>query len=271
MIFQVKGLDKIRTSNIPAISVDAAQLSAAERDNTVRAASVDKARNYSIRRNPRKLTIDGNEDDWTGVAAMSIGRENSPNVGTARIAYDNNNLYLLYRVQDSNPWLNEGKDFTRLFKTGDAVDLQIGTELKSHNSPLAGDQRLVIASYNGKPTAVLMRPIDPDATPEMHVKYHSPVGEKNFDRVEIITAAQVAVTTGGGVYTLEAAIPLKSLNLTLKQGIKLRGDVGIISSDATGLINIARNYWAQPPTNLVNDLPIESWLSPQGWGDFAVE
>jgi hypothetical protein len=167
--------------------------------------------------------------------------------------------------------LNEGKDFTRLFKTGDAVDLLLGTEVKPHNNPLAGDQRIVIANYNGKPTVVLMRPIDPDASPDAHVKYHSPVGEKNFDRVEIITAAQVAVTSGAGIFTVEAAIPLKSLNLTLKQGAKLRGDVGIISSDATGLINIARNYWAQLPTNLVNDLPIESWLTPQGWGDFAVE
>jgi hypothetical protein len=271
MIFQVKGLDKIRTSNLPAISVDAAQLATAERDNTVRAASADKARNYSIRRTPRKLTIDGNGDDWAGLSTMAIGRENSPNVGTARIAYDNNNLYLLYRVQDSNPWMNEGKDFTRLFKTGDAVDLLLGTEVKPHNNPLTGDQRIIIANYNGRPTVVLMRPIDPDASPDAHVKYHSPVGEKNFDRVEIITGAQAAVTSGGRIYTVEAAIPLKSLNITLKQGVKLRGDAGIISSDATGLINIARNYWAQPPTNLVNDLPIESWLTPQGWGDFAIE
>jgi len=271
MIFQVKGLDKIRTSNLPPLSVDAGQLSASERDNTLRATSVDNAKNYTIKRIPRKLLIDGNEDDWMGISSMAIGRENSPNVGTARIAYDADNLYLLYRIQDSNPWLNEGKDFTRLFKTGDAVDLQIGTELKPHNNPLSGDQRLVIALYDGKPTVVQMCPIDTHATPDAHVKYHSPVGEKNFDRVEIMATAKVAVTRGVGIYTVEAVIPLKGLGFTLKQGLKLRGDVGIISSDATGLINIARNYWAQPSTNLVSDLPIESWLSPKGWGDFVVE
>ncbi len=271
MIFTVKGLDKIHTCELPPITVDVMQLAVAERENTVRAASTDKTKFYSIKRLPRKITMDGNEDDWSGISAISIGRENSPNTGTARIAYDNNNIYLLYRIQDNNPWLNEGKDITRLFKTGDAIDMQIGSGLKTDKTPVQGDQRIIIAAYNGKPTAVLMRPVDPDALPETHVKYHSPVGEKNFDRVEIINAARIAVTVTAGTYTVEASIPLSSLNLPLKQGLKLRGDVGIISSDTAGLINIDRNYWAQPPTNLVNDLPSEAWFTPQNWGDFAVE
>jgi hypothetical protein len=88
MIFQVKGLDKIRTSSIPAISIDAEQLVLAERDNTLRAASIDKIRNYTIRRIPRKLTINGSDDDWAGISTMPIARENSPNVGTVRITYE---------------------------------------------------------------------------------------------------------------------------------------------------------------------------------------
>ena len=38
------------------------------------------------------------------------------------------------------------------------------------------------------------------------------------------------------------------------------------TSDATGLINTARTYWANPHTNLVNDEPLEAWLYPATWG-----
>jgi hypothetical protein len=51
----------------------------------------------------------------------------------------------------------------------------------------------------------------------------------------------------------------------------LRGDVGFISSDADGKINVARTYWANKDTNLVNDLPQEAWLFPHTWGTFRFE
>lgn len=270
MVFQVKGLDTVHTMTLPKVTVTVEQLAIAERANTLRATAVEGPKAYTIKR-IANVKVDGRDDDWNGIAALAVARENAPNTGKARIAYDANNLYLLFRVQDANPWLNEGKDFTRLFKTGDAVDLQLGTTLTPHANPQLGDQRLVFAAYNGKPVVVLMRPVDPNAPPESHVKYHSPVGDKFFDRVEVLATAQVAVTRDAASYTVEAAIPLASLSLTMKQGTKLRGDLGIIASDATGLVNVARTFWAQPPTNLVNDLPSEAWFSPQGWGDFTIE
>lgn len=271
MIFQVRGLETIHTVTLPALKVDAEQIAAAERANTLRAAAVEGPKTYAIKRLPRKLTVDGDAADWAGIPALPIAREGAPNTGTARLAYDNANLYLLMRVQDASPWLNEGKDATRLFKTGDAVDLQLGPVAAPHANPAQGDQRLVIAAYQRKPAVVLMRPLDPTAAPELHVKYHSPVGEKTFDRVEVLSGTQVAVTSDATSYTVEAAIPLSSLGFAAKQGVKVRGDLGIIASDASGLINVARTYWAQPTSNLVNDLPSEAWFSPQGWGELVLE
>jgi hypothetical protein len=45
----------------------------------------------------------------------------------------------------------------------------------------------------------------------------------------------------------------------------------VISSDAQGTINIARTCWSNPHTNLVSDLPQESWLYPASWGEFTTE
>ena len=94
---------------------------------------------------------------------------------------------------------------------------------------------------------------------------------KHFDNVQIISDAVVKVRTAGASYTVEAAIPLKAIGLKPGKDLNVRGDVGFISSDPAGQINIARTYWANPNTNLVNDLPQESWLSPNAWGELVFE
>lgn len=53
--------------------------------------------------------------------------------------------------------------------------------------------------------------------------------------------------------------------------MKLRGDLGFISSDAAGAIDVARTYWTNKDTNLVNDLPQEAWLFPATWGRINFE
>jgi 3-mercaptopyruvate sulfurtransferase SseA len=104
------------------------------------------------------------------------------------------------------------------------------------------------------------------------VKYHSPVGDKTFDRVEVLPDAQVAVTTQAGHYRLEAVVPLKALGLAAPAaGTGIRGDVGVIFSDAQGLTNASRVYWSNPNTNLVSDLPLEAWLYPATWGELTFE
>ncbi len=72
-------------------------------------------------------------------------------------------------------------------------------------------------------------------------------------------------------YRVAAAIPLAAIGLVPTPGMKLRGDVGFISSDAQGLSNTARTYWANPNTNLVNDEPSEAWLYPDTWGEFSFQ
>lgn len=276
MILEVKGLETIRRFTGPGVTLDRRTILAADAENGARALAAAKPKEYIVRRLSAAPTIDGDPREWRELPAMPIGRAGRPARSSAKLARDGENLYVLFDVEDPTPWRNEGKDPTRLFKTGDAVDLQLATtpELtgaKRRREPGAGDVRIVFAQLAGKPVAVLMKPIDPAAPKDKRVRYHSPVTDKVFDRVEVLAAARVAVRVHGGRYRVEAAVPLEAVGPSPKPGLVLRGDAGIIASDAQGKINTARTYWANPHTNLVSDLPHEAWLYPEAWGKLTFE
>jgi hypothetical protein len=273
MILEIKGLDTIKRLTAPEVKATAALLAQAAVDNEARATAGGQTKSYTIKRLPTAPAIDGSGKDWGDQPAMPIVCEGRPEKAAARLACDEKNLYVLFDVQDASPWKNEGKDVKRLFKTGDAVDLYLGPEQpgKKRTDPGAGDVRIVLSQLDGKPVAVLMRPVDPKATADTKHRYHSPVGDRDFDRVEILAAAMVAIQKRDGGYRVEAAVPWSALGFTPKSGLKLAGDVGVISSDAQGTINIARTCWSNPHTNLVSDLPHEAWLYPAEWGTFTVE
>ncbi|MGI5869731.1 MAG: sugar-binding protein [Kiritimatiellia bacterium] len=271
MILTVNGLESIRRFDAGKLEVTAERLEAADRDNLARAERAAPPKVYVAQRFDTPPKINGSLNGWEGVASLAIARPGFPFKGTARMAYDDANLYVAYSVQDDSPWLNEGKDCTRLFKTGDAVDLQLSTngaltDQANRRDPAAGDVRVVLSQLGGKPVAVLMKPVDPTADPKAAVDYTSPVAPKHFDRVEVLADAVVRVARSDKGYVVEASLPLSSLGLKPARGLNVRGDFGFISSDASGTINVARTYWANKDTNLVNDLPQESWFTPSAWG-----
>ncbi len=268
MILEIKGLDTIQRFEGGTLKVSGAQLAQAVSDNTARNQKAAIAKTYTIKRVANAPVINGENDEWKDVPEMPIARTGQPDNAKVQLAFDATNLYAFFEVQDPTPWLNQGKDFARLFKTGDAVDIQIGNGGKAHNDPQLGDKRIVIAQLNGKPVAVLMAPLEKSGAAK---SYTSPVGTKNFGRVEILTGAQVVVKKQGNLYRIEAALPLKDIGVAPQGGQSVRGDVGFISSDAAGLINTARTYWSNTQTNLVNDEPLEAWLYPQSWGDWKFE
>ncbi len=276
MILAVNGLESIKRFEAGHIEVSEEQLVQADSENLERAALEAPPKTYTVKRFSTPPVINGRDNDWAGMPSLTVERVGFPFKGTVRMGYDDKNLYLLYAVQDDSPWVNEGKDFTRLFKTGDAVDLQLGMSdgeegPVKRRDPNESDFRIVISQLNKKPVAVLMKPIDPAADEKTALEYVSPVQPKHFDRVEILTDAQVSVTKSEKAYTVEAAIPLSELGLESLKGLRMVGDFGFISSDSAGTINVARTYWANKDTNLVNDLPQESWFNPFTWGEIIFE
>jgi len=273
-ILQVNGFDRIVRFDAPALKVSAQELARAAADNDARALAAAKSaeRKYAIRKTAQALPADGtNGREWRAIPAFAIESPASGFKAKAQIAWDAENLYLGVDVDDPTPWKNEGVDFTRLFKTGDAVDLQLGTDPEAkgdRSDPVKGDLRIVFAALNGKPAAVLMKPVSPGAPANAKKTYVSPVGDKVFEEVRVLKEAQVGVRSVGGKYRLEAVVPLAAIGLKPQPGLAIRGDLGFISSDAEGRINTARTYWANEATNLVNDEPLEAWLTPARWGVF---
>jgi hypothetical protein len=273
LVAEINGLESITRFKGPTVDVEQAVLVQAEQANAARAATKSTRKQMTVRRATKAFKIDGDPADWRDVRGEEIQRTGFPEKGQFRLAYDAQNLYVLFEVQDSSPWRNEGKDFARLFKTGDAVDLQMATVSETTNADKVGAShlRLLFAPLDGKPACVLMKPVDKDAPAEKAYKYHSPVGDKQFDRVQVLSDAQVAVRCEAQRYWVEAAVPLAALGLHPAPGMVIRGEAGFISSDAHGTINVARTYWSNKATNLTSDMPLEAWLYPETWGEFKFE
>jgi hypothetical protein len=273
-ILQVHGLDTIRRCQGVRLDVDPVLLVKAEQENIACVSVNASAPAYTVKRLAASPRIDAKSMDWSGIPAMTIEREGTPSRGTAKVAYDDVNLYVLFEVEEPDPWQNEGRDFRRLFKTGDAMDIQFNVNPQTaaqRSGLLPSDVRIVFSRLGDRPVAVLMKPLDPAATVEKAVKYRSPVGERLFDSVEIMPDAQVSVRVDETHCRLEAAIPLKSIGLAPRAGMSLRGDAGIISADVHGRADIARTYWSNKLANIVNDDPTEAWLYPTTWGEWRFE
>ena len=127
MIVEVRGLESIRRFSGPTFQVDQAAVVRAELANAARAATTAQRPQFTLKRFAQPPAIDGSLNDWPGMPACDIRREGFPEQAQVRLAYDQEFLYALFRVTDTSPWLNRGQTWARLFKTGDAVDLQLST------------------------------------------------------------------------------------------------------------------------------------------------
>jgi len=275
MIYEMTGLDTIERIQAASLEIDTAMLVQAEADNQARTANTTAPVAYELTQMTASPTLDGKGNAWKERPALTMETQGNPSTGVAKLAYSATHLYATFTVKDSSPWMNTGKEWDKLFKTGDAVDIQLRmkpeTGEKMNPMVTEDDLRIVIAPFEGKPVAVLMRPMDTSAPDDLKKAYNSPVTTKVFDRVEILQDAQIHVSVKKNAYVVEVGVPLQALGLSLSPGTILRGDLGIIVSNQTGTSNIARVYWSNKHSNLVNDLPSEAWFNPGSWGVIEVK
>jgi len=269
-IFRVRGLDRVRRGQ-GTVSVSADQAVAADNRLRRRAAETPRTREASVPFRAKPPAIDGHDNDWTGEPTLRWDKSGQFPV-RVRMAYDDTRLYLHYTVADASPWVNGGKDATLLFKTGDSVDLQLGTDPAAdpkRTAPVPGDLRLLIAPFEGGNVAILYRHRVPGAKDP--VTFTCPWRSERVDVVRRVEGAAIAVVRENGQYKVEAAVPLAELGLAAPAGRTLRADLGVIYGDPDGTINMLRSYWSNPATGLVNDVPGEIMLAPHLWGTLRFE
>ena len=185
---------------------------------------------------------------------------------------DGKHLQLEFRVQDSSPWVNNGRDWTKLFATGDSVDLQFATDPSAdarRKGPVMGDKRLLIAPHEGQPIAVLYEHRLAEA--KNAIEFTSPWRGEKVDNVQRLTGAAIEVKTDQRGYLVQASIPLSALKWKPQSGTTYRADFGVTYGDAEGTETNLRSYWSNQSTGLVDDIPGEVMLSPHLWGELIIE
>jgi hypothetical protein len=203
-------------------------------------------------------TANDNESAVGGVALTgTLGRS-----AHVRLARDKQNLYLAFDVQGAK-LANGGSDWRTLFLTGDCCDLMLSTgenRNKVHFSSEVGDERLLLSVFQGKPVAVLYRPVVPGTTASVRLM------GATVDQITRLASATVSFKRNTNSYTLQATVPLADLGIPTDFSDELRGDVGVIYADATGANRALRLYYNNKHTSVVSDLTTEATLQPGEWG-----
>ena len=167
-----------------------------------------------------------------------------------------------YVAKDTSPFANNGKDWTSLFKTGDACDLQIA-------SPTLGACRYLITMFDGQPAVVRFRYDAKDATAEQGLTYKSPVGQVLVPVVERLPI-EPKVERGADWYAVQVAIPWKVLGIVPKGGTKIPAELGVLRSDPAGTQTVRRDYWHSGLSGMLNDVPTE--VKPTAnWGVLSID
>ncbi|MCA9270673.1 MAG: hypothetical protein KDA41_19460 [Planctomycetales bacterium] len=251
-IYELSGLGQAQRI-AGTIDVDKEQILAAERQNLRRVAA---------KQTPKTATIPGTiRWDKSGKFRAEV-----------ELSVDAERLYLRYRVQDPSPWRNNGRDWTKLFATGDSVDLQFAADPQAdprRKGPVAGDKRLLIAPFDGQPIAVLYEHRKADG--KNPIDFTSPWRGERVDNVVRLDDAQIEVKLESGGYEVKAAVLLADLGLRPDDKRPFRADFGVVFGDAEGNDANLRSYWSNQSTGLVDDIPGEIMLSPNLWGELRFE
>ncbi|HSI83249.1 MAG TPA: hypothetical protein VK970_05670 [Candidatus Methylacidiphilales bacterium] len=244
------------------------------------------------------LTADANawteDKTWAKVPVSTLTR-NGKDLAKAQIAYDAEFLYARLVVTDESPLQNGATEPQLAFKGGDTAGIVLGPvrgsgsdaekDKAERTRPGKGDIRLMAAFLNGKARLIAMKGVVPDGAShgKKPFEYFTPAaGKVAFEFVDDVPGAKVDLvktgndTAGQSGYVATFAVPRAFLDFELKPGVTLRGDIEVrLSGDGgRGLQATSRNYLFTPGTSettMTDDVPTESRLFPQHWGEALVK
>ena len=214
--------------------------------------------------------VDGALEDWSTASWVTIDSR-TKQVGDwgheemktrAAVAVAGDRLYAAFRTGEPELLRNTAEALPMLFKTGGALDLQLGADPAAdpkREKPAAGDVRLLVTQAKGRTVAVLYRAVVPGTSNPL--PFSSPWRTVTIDRVDDVSA-EVKLAADKGAY--ELSIPLAVLGLKASPGLSLRGDIGLLRGN--GFQTLQRVYWQNKATGLTADVPGEAMLTPHLWG-----
>ena len=281
-VFEVKGLDTLRRIS-GETEIRPQHLPRMAEIRQFRLTGGKGRGSAAIKRAAKPVALDGKLDEWSreGAVEIKVDADRGARVVTA---YDDANLYVAWDVRDPSPMLNKAPRWELAFKGGDAVDLcwrAPGGKL-DEAAPRAGDLRLLITELDGKPRAVLYRPVSATKRPFTFDAFEG-AGRPNavtMDEVRLADEVKAAMGKGSAGYTVEAAIPWALLSADAgrgrpaynapKPGAEGRIDFGVLFSDPKGTATALRACWHNRDTNIVSDIPTEARLQPNLWGTLLI-
>lgn len=252
-IYQLQGLDQIHRIK-GNLQVTAEQIASAEQQLKQRVSETQADQSASL---PGTIKWD----------------KNGKFKAELELSYDATHLNLRYRVEDRSPWINNGRDWTKLFATGDTVDFQFGANLHAapgRRQPGPGDKRLLIAPFESETIAVLYEHRKKDTKDNNPIEFTSPWRAETVDHVQRIEGAIFDNNIEENGYTITAKIPLAEIGFSPRNGQNYQADFGITFGDAGGTDTNLRSYWSNQSTGLVDDIPGEIMLNPHLWGSLRV-
>jgi hypothetical protein len=184
-------------------------------------------------------------------------------------------MYIQYDVTTPVAMVNNIADPQTIFKGGNLLDIQLATDINANSkriTPENGDIRILITRRDGKPFAVIYRPKIKGFT-GTPIVLSSPTGKELFDIIETSDYIKLEYLTTNDGFTVMATIPLTLLGWQPQPNTKIKIDVGYIFGNNTGVKATGRAYWANTgfAAGVLNDIPNESRLVPNEWGEAEVE
>lgn len=279
-IVEVEDLDTVArfSGNVIIDAETAGKCDVLARERAYERARGEAPKVHTLKGLGRPVKADGRLDEWKN--ATFLGWETSAGAARAALAYDDTHLQLAFEVRDPSPMRNTGEDRRLLFKTGDAVDLHLGTDPEAdpkRRGPVPGDWRLLISAQRVgdalTPIVMLYRHRVPGTPDGRKTTFSSPWRSEVVDDVRELSSTAVTVVAQPklGRYTVEASIPLTELHWRPEVGTRLRGDFGVLCSDTAGETTVERSYWSNRSVQYTSDVPGEVMLYPNFWGTIVVE
>ena len=281
-LWELTGLDTI-TRGAVTVEVTPAQVALAEKavqHNFLAAQSSVGKRTAKVSR-LKDAAADGTYDEWGAVQPLTICLEGN-RTAQAQLGYDDANLYVRFQVGDESPFVNTPTDQRLLFKSGDAVEICLATDMTKRASGAqnkqqmrVGDVRIIIArTAEGKLVATRYRYLTPDAEkPNAFSVETASSGKDTLDDVVPWNDLPMHAVLEKDGYVVEVAAAWKDLGITPKIGLAVLGDVGVIYGNEGGTRNAIRYLWSDksPEVSINNDIPSEIRIHPNAWGTWMLE